>query len=455
MSNSLDNQSEKEKYVETQLENLEEKMMQRIHAAELEIASRRNQEKVVVYLGYAAIAAGVIIGLFGISEISDIDNTVNTSISQKTAEIDERLKAVDTQVEVAERRLESSIVRFDRDLDLRIDNKVASYVDISEDRLRDFRELGDRINKLFETLKAAEEKWSEIIEPKLLGLEEEDPDADLKGRYLKVLVESERPGIEWDDDWRIRATSVILRATDQLSRTSQDPNFIPQFSPNDLFNIAQLAKQLDRFDLERNFVEAAHNADEGAASRALQLQSDARYSTGDQKEEAFKELMDMVRNLSLDAPQIVVAEAWNAAEALRRYGDLISSIDDLIEKNSSDSSVFLPSHVFAIRGNAYQRRGLPGDLDEAAESYRLAVERFEEEGLLTQWAHATIRNTSQYLDQLRRSGIDTSEMDEAIKRSSTDSFDNGAVMNMEDFLRSLNDLDLPDLNDTQEFDDAM
>ena len=396
-----------------QIDDLEEKL----HTLEIEIASRRSQEKVVVYLGYAAIAAGILIGAFGFSEISDVDDTVSVEISRFSSIIDQKIKNVDNRLDAADKRIEKSISDYESTLQQTIDNRIASFGVRNEAKLEEFAVVGEKMNVFLVSLDEAVQRWKEEIEPKLNGLEEVDPDEDLKGRYLEIVEQASLPEEQRPSDWRARATAIIKSATRQLSKAAEVPDFIPQFDPDDLFNLAQLARRLGRFDLNRNLTEAAYEADEGQAARALYLQSRALYLGGSDGEIAFAQLLEMVQNLSLDAPHIVTAEAWNVAESLRRYGELIDAINALIAKQETDPSAFVPSYVFAVRGNAHQRRGLPGDLDLAVDSYREAIIRLEAEGLLTQWADATIRDSIQYFEQLRESGTDMVRLDEAISNS--------------------------------------
>lgn len=203
-----------------------------------------------------------------------------------------------------------------------------------------------------------------------------------------------------------------------MKQAKADPEFALQFSADDIFNAAQFARRLQRPDIEAELVNAAFELDKSSASiRAQFLQLQAKDPRQDIRNAHFANLMGMLDEFSLDSPHTVVAEAWNAAEDQRRYSDLIEALDGLIAKLGTEPAAVVPSTVFAIKGNAHQRRGYPGELLIATKSYVDAIERLALEGTHTQWWEATIRNTLQGTQDLLSSGVDISAILLAAERS--------------------------------------
>ena len=62
------------------MQELGDNVEKRIREIELDLATRRNYEKVAVLLGYGAIAFITLIGIIGYTNVSDIDEKVNDRI---------------------------------------------------------------------------------------------------------------------------------------------------------------------------------------------------------------------------------------------------------------------------------------------------------------------------------------------------------------------------------------
>jgi hypothetical protein len=161
--------------------------------------------------------------------------------------------------------------------------------------------------------------------------------------------------------------------------------------------------------------------------RALYLQWQAQFGPREERERNFLELLGLLNELTFDAPHIIMAEAWNASEGKRRYTDLIEALDTLIAAADADKSRLLPSFAFALKGNALQRRGRPGDLPVAMDNYIMAIDRMALEGTKTQWANSTIRDTVEGTMDLYRAGVDISPIRDAVKR--------GGVVPLEEKMR--------------------
>ena len=362
----------------SRLDGLQKATEDRVRQVELEVATRRNYEKVVILLGYGAIALIAVLGFIGYSNVSDIDSKVSE-------------------------RIDLLISRSDGQKSATLDNFVI---------------YNKRMDELFSSLGDAEEAWTNVIEPKLDQLKGYDPDADLQGRYVVVMEDAENDARD-EKAWRELATAVIAQAIEHIQQTQQDANFVAQFSPDQIFNLAQISRQLGRNDLEYSLTRSAYEAKKSsAAAEALFLQSEARRLDVEAgSNPAFRNLLGLVENLSLDNPQIVIAEAWNAAESLREYTALIEVIDSLIQRQREDSTVFLPSYAFVIKGQAHQRRGLSGDMLAAVMAYAAGVERLSIEGLWSQWGEATYGELLESVQYLFMSDVDTTELDDAVNAS--------------------------------------
>lgn len=377
-----------------------------VDAYALEIASRRGYERTVGFV--LTVSAGIAVGLgvlFAFLGLDELDK-----IEAKVAEFDQN-------ADVIEARLDSEITNFKTELDVTIDDKIALFFDRNEGKSDVYRENVDNMGKFVDVLAQAESRW-EDIKPAIEGLEQYDPDADLKGDYLAIIEADQRAAPEEGGPTRAEEVGIVLRISRHLRRAEEDPGFTSQFTPSDIFNAAQIARRLQRADLENELVNAAYELDNTALStRALFFQFQAQYGPQGEREARYFELLGFLDDLTMDSPHIVLAEAWNATEGKRRYTDLIDALERRIATVNADQSVLLPSHAFAVKGNAHQRRGTPGELQIAVESYVQAINRLALEGTHTQWWEATVRDTLQGVERLLIGGVDISPILEAAERS--------------------------------------
>ena len=354
---------------------------ERVHDAELELASRRNLEKVLLVLGSFSFVvltvAAAVAGFLGYRQLSDFDNYMDSRIEKY----------------YADRELEFKDLEFDT----------------------------QRVEGLIEQLEPAIALWESTIGPAFDILDGQYAlDDDVAGISRDVQTISERcnhiVGVQNEcDGWRDKVTVGLVAIAEYVE--DSDPNVQIQLDADEIFNLAQVTRLLNRPDLAQKLVQGAYkrdSADPALEALNLELQVAER---GDK--EAFRELMGMVTGLTMENPHIVAAEAWNAAEELRRYSSLIDAIDELILKHRNDGDVFLPSYVLALKGQAYVRRGLPGDIPRAVEALALAVERLRLEGKSSQWGERTIAMVKSQSNQLRSFsvGVDMSRLDDAVSSS--------------------------------------
>ena len=351
-------------------------LVDRFRQIELEVAERRKYEKVVNLLGAAAIFAGVLLGFIGFESISSIDDKLRTMV----------------------------------------DVAVTTHIIDTNTTLQEVKGKRDEMDKLIKQLGDAENRWAKEIKPAIDQLGDYDADADFAGilrdflREYQALDESEKE--RWLAENRGKATNIVLQVTEHIEQSAIADDVAMQITPEDVFNVAVFSRALGRADLRGKLADAAYQVEETAAARAIHLQSRAAID-----EEAFESLVGMVEDLTIDSPQIVVAEAWNAAEGRREYSRLIAAIDRLLKKHGDNSDIFLPSYAIAVKAEAHLRRGLPGDMDHAVAAYATAVGRLQRESPNSQWAKDTIQSVLNGVPRLRSFGADMTQLDKTISSS--------------------------------------
>lgn len=372
-----------------------------------EVASRRGYEKVAgLILAVFAALSIFFSGLFAFLDFKELER-----LGTKVTQFDNNANMIVTS-------LDRDIKNFKSGLDDNIDDKIALFFDRNKMKINVYESNVKYMKELISSLNKAEKKWKEI-EPAIIGLASYDKDADIKGDYL-ALLDSGEPSLDYDDldvGARAKRVGVVIRVTEHLKKAEDDPNFLSQFTPTDVFNVAQIARILNRPDLEKQLVTAAYRLEDTDSTRALYLQQQVRFGNADERDKAFAELMDLVTKLTMDSPEIVIAEAWNAAEDRRRYTDFIAAIDYRISEHDRDPSVLLPSYAYVIKGKALQRRGRRGDLPIALQNYVKAIDALSGEGTSTQWWKVTIKDTLEGVVKLYNSGIDINPALEAAGKS--------------------------------------
>ena len=216
--------------LDQRIAEFEEGIERRVRAAELEIASRRSYEKVVVLLGYAVIAGVALLGILGYNSITDIGANLEENVTKKISNFDSKTNAT----------------------------------------LGKFRDYDREVVKLTESLRDAEKQWEVTIKPAIEGLAKYDPDADLYGRYLEIFKQDDAPRNE--PEWRSQATGLLSSIIEHIENKDGDVGFVAQFSANDIFNLAQETRRIGRNDLGYKLTQAAYNArPSSAAARSLYL----------------------------------------------------------------------------------------------------------------------------------------------------------------------------------------
>jgi|GEM_PF-5746247 len=323
-----------ERTLETRLQNLE-----------VSLAERRPVADLLKLFLYFLFALSIILGLFGWRQFSDVE------------------RMVADQVEV----------KLPRD-----SQRFADY----ESLIADTRQLYREYSTLVDSYEEALANYAHL--DKVAG------DFDIEGRCAKIFLESEERsnteptageyvGTLHEESWRTAAISTLRILASAQKRRQFDPDFI--------FNAAQASSRLGQHELALQLMQAALEKNpEDAATRAGALSDLASVAPKEERENAFEQLMGMVESLDGNSPNIVIGEAWNAAEASRRYTDLLRAID-VCERAPN---TIKPSFLFVVKARTLLRRSRPGCIREARDALVLARRAFADESTQSQWFESTL-----------------------------------------------------------------
>lgn len=305
-----------------------------------ELAAQKSIGEIVKYLVYFWAAISAILGIFGWSKFSDIDKLIEVQVRNQLPQ--DKQDFADFKARTAE-----------------VEGLHKKYKELAKDY---------------------EESVAALQYSKTLGV-----GFDIEGRLLVLFEDVNRRkdenSIENIDDltgsvleskWRKEAIATVWAFKDSLQKNNYPADFI--------FNVTQVTRKLSQFQLAEELTKAAFEKDPSPPIRAMYLSSRVATTTGQVREDSFNELMNMVVNLSLHGPEIVLSEAWNAAEDRRRYTELNAAIDKL-----ASSGRFVPSFAFVIRARSALRRSMNGDVSEAERSLQTAIASLANESALSSW----------------------------------------------------------------------
>ena len=279
------------------------------------------------------------------------------------------------------------------DLDKVVEAQVQAQLPRDKQEFAKYQELvaeAERLNKKYKELsKSYEESVSALQYAKTVGA-----DFDIEGQLTILISESRnRQGKDKDEDsgssgslegsllepkWRKDSIATLMLFRESLAKKKFPADFI--------FNVTQVTRALNQFQLAEDLTKAAYEKDATPPIRALYLSSKVKNTTGQERETSFKDLLGMVADLPNNSPEIVLAEAWNAAEDQRRYGEFIAAIDKLIAARKTPVSY---AHV--IRANAILRESFPQSLERADASLKLAAEALAQESAMASWFASSLR----------------------------------------------------------------
>lgn len=317
------------------------KLEDRIHLLELEHAERKPVDKLIQILIYFLAGLSIIVGFFGIKQFSDIDSAISKEILQQ----------------------------FPKD-----QQKYLEYKKLIEDT----KTLHQDFEKLAGKYKLALERFAHI--------DHLTADFDLEGKVIKVMREVVEEENQTNESWRLQAVATLRLLVEAIKRRNFQGDFI--------FNAAQAASKLQQHALAYELMQEAYiKRPHDKPIQAGRLS--AIVEIGDEKEvnEAFKALMDMVIHLDTNSPHIVLSEAWNASEHLRRYDALIEAIDNLIQSKNP----LKPSYAYFVKAFALTRASRIGDLETAQTAMEEGWNLFLQESPNSVWHEASLREYAKCL----------------------------------------------------------
>jgi hypothetical protein len=317
---------------------------ERLHKLEIEMAERRPVDKLIQLFIYLLAALSIVVGIFGFKQFSDIGAVIATEVR----------------------------TQFPRDQQRFLDYKKL---------IEDTAVLSTKHQELFGKYEAALKTFAH--------LDKVTDDFDLEGKVMRVMevAEDGNKDILNDEQWRLQAVATLRL----LAEAQKKRNFRSDF----IFNAAQTASRLQQNALAYDLMQVAFTKrPNDAPIQAGRLS--AIVEIGDEKEvkDAFAALMNMVVNLDANSPHIVLSEAWNAAEHLRRYDVLVAAVDRFVQ---SKDRVVKPSYAYFIKAYALTRASRPGDLAAAKLTMEEGLAILTVESPNAVWYEASLREYAKCL----------------------------------------------------------
>lgn len=324
---------------------------ERIRKLEVELAERRPVERLVQILIYFLAGLSVVVGLFGFKQFSDIGSVISTEVKNQ----------------------------FPRD----------------SQRYLEYRKLIDETQSLNQKYMEMYGKYESALRA-FSNLDRVTDDFDIEGKVSRVVaaVEERKGAALLEEKWRLEAVATLKLLAEAQKRRNFKGDFI--------FNASQTAARLQQHALAAELMDLAFaKRPNDAPIQAGRLS--AQVGIGDEKavNDAFNGLMQMVANLSPNSPHIVLSEAWNAAEQLRRHAELAQAIDKLLSSNSP----LKPSYAHFIRSYSLTRTGKPGDLDKAKAAMEDGVKVLSSESPNTVWFKASLREYGKCLTVFKNQAV--------------------------------------------------
>lgn len=324
-----------------------ESLRTRLRELEVETAGRRPIESIVKLFIYFLVALSVVVGVFGIKQLSDLDAVVARQVKQEFPRAS------------AEYREYGELIEKTEDLEKKFAELFGKY----QSALGNYEHLG-KVTADFDL-----EGRLELLAEQGAARQDREPDGE------------DDTGTLYEEKWRLGAISTLEVLQQQLKER--------QFDADVVFNAAQLCDRLKHVDLGSRLVETAYKLNPSDEPiKAAMLSTRVQLADEESAGQAFSELMAMVSKISRNSPHIVLSEAWNAANNLRRYEPLIEKLNELT--SSAGASRFRPSFAYALLARAYLSASRPGDLGRAEDALSGAKQKLLEESVLANWHDATV-----------------------------------------------------------------
>lgn len=357
-------------YVDKTQDSRIAKLEESLAELQIEVAEKRSIGEIVRYGAIIIIAIGGLFSFLGYSSYSEIK------------------QSIEGQVEVALRdhiKREISISQAEM-------KEFLEFVAATETNMVSYNTLLERYKqRLGEVDKIYEISTLEDIEGELSRIEQEishrftvNPS---KGDVLDF------NGTVFEKNWRLGVVS-------RLQELSGSPDKIARVDPDKWFNFLQTLRRAGINSVTYQLIEALPNDPGKPSIEALRLMLSVERSIGSERDASFEELMEMVRLVDEVSPHIIIAEAWNAAETLRRYTSLIDALKAGINRRRQEG---LPpiSYLHVILAEAYVRRGFSGDKQSAQQALQEARVIVQTETSGNQWQSSTLMKISELTPVVR------------------------------------------------------
>jgi len=320
----------------------------RVDAISLEHAARQPIETLIRILIYGLFGLLVFLGLFGVTQFSDIENTLEEKIA----------------------------LQFAQD-----ESKVLAYKNAVDD-LR-------RANTAYRELTSG---YEEAL-TNLGYLRDVDETIDIEPTVHKLSSEEDRyaadPSLPDFESWRLKALTTL----ELFLQASKERNFDPDL----LFNASQMAARLRNTHLSLLLIKEANRRRPLDTSIQAAMYSGLIDSgTPDEVERSYEKLMELVPQVvKSTTPHILLAEVWNAAVDLGRYEDYLNVLASV----DQSADVHVPSVFYAMKARVLLEVPDPDNLTKVKQAISQAQQQLALETVSNAW----IGKTLDYISDLETS----------------------------------------------------
>jgi hypothetical protein len=327
-----------------------EELKAQVDIISIEHAARQPIENLVRILMYFLVGISIFLGLFGVTQFSDIENKLEEKVALQFAKDESKVLAYKNAVD-----------------DLR--EAHAAYMELTSDYDDALRNLG-YLRDVDDTID---------IEPTVhrLSNEEDNYAAD--------------PSLPGFDSWRLEALTTL----EVFLQTSQERNFDPDL----LFNASQMAARLKNRHLSLLLIKEANRRRPLDTSIQAAVYSGLIDSgTPDEVEKSYKELMGLVPQVVRSiTPHILLAEAWNAAVDLGRFADYLQVLES-IDQRADDH---VPSVLYAMKARVLLQVPNPDNLEKVRQAISQAKQQLAAETVSNLWVGKTLKYISDVETSIR------------------------------------------------------
>lgn len=322
----------------------------RVDAISMEHAARQPIENLVRILIYVLVGLSVFLGLFGVTQFSDIENKVEEKVALQFAQDESKVLAYKNAVD-----------------DLRKAN--AAYRKLTSDYEDALRNLG-YLRDVDDTID---------IEPTVHRLSNEEDEY------------AENPSLPGFDSWRLEALTTL----ELFLQKSNERNFDPDL----LFNASQMAARMKNRHLSLLLIKETNRRRPLDTSIQAAMYSGLIDSgTPGEVEKSYKELMRLVPQVVRSTtPHILLAEVWNAAVDLGRFEDYL----EVLESMDQRADAHIPSVFYAMKARVLLEVPDPDNLEKVRHAISQAQQQLASETVSNSWVGKTLEYVSDLETSIR------------------------------------------------------